>query len=59
MPQKLARAEEFGATHVVNAATEDPVARVQALSGGGVDFAFEVVGTRRAPAHRRAAALIP
>src|SRR5437762_1457349 len=45
MPQKLAWAEEFSATHVVNAATEDPVARVQALSGsGGVDFAFEVVG---------------
>lgn len=47
MAQKLAWAEEFGATHVVNAATEDPVARVQALSGtGGVDFAFEVVGTQ-------------
>src|SRR5204863_149929 len=40
VPQKLAWAEEFGATHVVNAATEDPVTRVQALSGtGGVDFA--------------------
>ena len=47
MPQKLAWAEEFGATHVVNAAVEDPVARVQAISGtGGVDFAFEVVGTQ-------------
>src|SRR5437867_6247102 len=45
--QKLAWAEEFGATHVVNAATEDPVTRVQALSGtGGVDFAFEIVGTQ-------------
>jgi S-(hydroxymethyl)glutathione dehydrogenase/alcohol dehydrogenase len=48
MPQKLAWAEEFGATHVVNAATEDPIARVHALSGtGGVDFAFEVVGTQQ------------
>src|SRR6266581_5989708 len=47
MRQKLAWAEEFGATHVVNATLEDPVARVQALSGtGGVDFAFEVVGTQ-------------
>jgi S-(hydroxymethyl)glutathione dehydrogenase/alcohol dehydrogenase len=47
MPQKLAWAEEFGATHVVNAATEDPVARVQAISStGGVDFAFELVGTQ-------------
>ncbi len=47
MPQKLAWAEEFGATHVVNAAIEDPVARVQAISGtGGVDYAFELVGTQ-------------
>ena len=47
-PQKLAWAEEFGATHIVDAAKEDPVARVQALSGmGGVDFAFEVVGTQK------------
>jgi S-(hydroxymethyl)glutathione dehydrogenase / alcohol dehydrogenase len=48
VPQKLAWAEEFGATHVVDASKEDPVARVQALSGtGGVDFAFEVVGTTK------------
>jgi len=47
VPGKLAWAEEFGATHVVNAATEDPVTRVQALSGtGGVAFAFEIVGTQ-------------
>jgi S-(hydroxymethyl)glutathione dehydrogenase/alcohol dehydrogenase len=46
VPQKLAWAEEFGATDVVNASKEDPVARVQAVSGrGGVDFAFEAVGT--------------
>ncbi len=48
LPRKLGWAEEFGATHVVDAAREDPVARVQALSGqGGVDFAFEVVGSAR------------
>jgi S-(hydroxymethyl)glutathione dehydrogenase/alcohol dehydrogenase len=47
-PQKLKWAEEFGATHVVDASKEDPVARVQALGGiGGVDFAFEVVGTQK------------
>jgi S-(hydroxymethyl)glutathione dehydrogenase/alcohol dehydrogenase len=46
--QKLAWAEEFGATHLVDASTEDPVARVQALSGrGGVDYAFEIVGTQK------------
>jgi S-(hydroxymethyl)glutathione dehydrogenase/alcohol dehydrogenase len=48
MKQKLAWAEEFGATHVVDASKEDPVARVQALSGrGGVDYAFEIVGTQK------------
>ena len=48
MRQKLQWAEEFGATHVVDASKDDPVARVHALSGtGGVDFAFEVVGTQK------------
>ena len=48
MPRKLAWAEEFGATHLVDASKEDPVARVQAISGmGGVDFSFEVVGTQK------------
>jgi S-(hydroxymethyl)glutathione dehydrogenase/alcohol dehydrogenase len=48
LPRKLAWAEELGATHVVDASKEEPVARVQALSGGGgVDFAFEVVGTAK------------
>jgi Zn-dependent alcohol dehydrogenase len=42
--RKLAWAEEFGATHLVDAAKEDPVARVQAITGGGADYAFEVVG---------------
>src|SRR2546429_5341605 len=50
MPQKLAWAEEFGATHVVNAATEDPVARVQAISGtGGGGSAVGTVGTDATP----------
>jgi S-(hydroxymethyl)glutathione dehydrogenase/alcohol dehydrogenase len=47
MRRKLAWAEELGATHVVDASAEDPVAAVQRLSGGGVDFAFEVVGTQK------------
>ena len=43
-----ARPGSVGATHVVDASQEDPVARVHALSGrSGVDFAFEVVGTQR------------
>src|SRR5262249_41602121 len=47
-PQKLAWAEEVGATHAVDASREDPGARVHAISGmGGVAFAFEVVGTQK------------
>jgi S-(hydroxymethyl)glutathione dehydrogenase / alcohol dehydrogenase len=41
----LAFAQKFGATHVVNARTEDAVARVQALTGGGVHYAFEAYGS--------------
>lgn len=41
---KLARAEKFGATTLVNASA-DPVAQVMELSGGrGADVAFEVIG---------------
>ena len=48
MRNKLAWAEEFGATDVVDASKEDPVARVAEIAGrGGVDYAFEVVGTQR------------
>ena len=43
---KLTWAERFGATDLVDAGSEDPVARVRELTGGeGVDFAFEAVGT--------------
>ena len=42
---KLEAARELGATHVVNGATEDVLARVQTLTGGrGVDVAFEALG---------------
>ena len=41
---KLEKAEEFGATHFVNASKEDPVERVKQITGGGADYAFEVVG---------------
>ena len=43
--QKLARAEAFGATHTVNAQTEDPITRIKELTGGfGVDVVFDTVG---------------
>ena len=42
-PDKLRLAGEFGATHVVDAGTDDPVQAVRDLLGG-VDHAFDVVG---------------
>jgi S-(hydroxymethyl)glutathione dehydrogenase/alcohol dehydrogenase len=41
---KLELARRFGATDVVNAGAADPVAAVQELTSGGVDYAFEVIG---------------
>lgn len=40
----LSFARKFGATHTVNARTENAVARVQELTGGGAQFAFEAYG---------------
>lgn len=42
---KLEFARQFGATHVVNASSGDPVEQIRNLTAGeGVDYAFEVVG---------------
>jgi len=41
---KLEMAREFGATHVINARQEDPVAVVKRLTDGGADFTFESAG---------------
>jgi alcohol dehydrogenase len=41
---KLERARALGATHVVGA-DDDPVGTVRDLTGGGVDYAFEAVGS--------------
>jgi Zn-dependent alcohol dehydrogenase len=45
--EKLAFARRFGATHGVNAAAGDAVEEVRALSGGGVDFAFDAIGVKQ------------
>jgi S-(hydroxymethyl)glutathione dehydrogenase/alcohol dehydrogenase len=45
VPEKLAQAMKFGATDVVNAQEADPVAVVRELTSGGVDHAFEAVGS--------------
>jgi S-(hydroxymethyl)glutathione dehydrogenase/alcohol dehydrogenase len=43
---KLKMAEEFGATHTINASKGDAVDQVRALTQGrGVDYAFEVIGS--------------
>jgi S-(hydroxymethyl)mycothiol dehydrogenase len=47
-PKKLEWAKTFGATHTVNAAEVDPVARIKELTGGnGVNFSFEAVGSAK------------
>lgn len=42
--EKLEYAKQFGATAVVNSSTQDPVAAVRELTGGGADYVFDFVG---------------
>jgi len=46
--EKLELARELGATHVFNAKDPEVVAQVRAVTGGGVDCAFEFAGSARA-----------
>lgn len=49
LESKLGRAQEFGATHGVNAAKTDSVEAVKALTGGrGADYVFVTVGSSAA-----------
>jgi S-(hydroxymethyl)glutathione dehydrogenase / alcohol dehydrogenase len=43
---KLELASSFGATDLVDAGAGDPVAQVRELTGGGVDYSFEAIGTK-------------
>ena len=45
---KLGLARQLGATHTVNARDADAAEQVRAITGGGVDFAFEMAGAVRA-----------
>ena len=45
VPWKLELATRLGATDVVNAADGNPVPAIVKLTGGGVDYAFEAIGT--------------
>jgi len=44
VPAKLTLARTFGATHVVDASKDDPVAAIRDLTRGGADYTFEAVG---------------
>src|SRR5919204_649449 len=44
LDNKLEYARQFGATDTVNAASGDAVEQVRDMTGGGVDYAFEVIG---------------
>jgi S-(hydroxymethyl)glutathione dehydrogenase/alcohol dehydrogenase len=44
---KLATARQFGATHVVDASSGDPVEKIRGLTDGeGVDYSFEAIGLK-------------
>ncbi len=45
-PSKLELAQQLGATHMVNAASQDPIEAVKDLTGGGVHHSFEAVGMK-------------
>jgi S-(hydroxymethyl)glutathione dehydrogenase/alcohol dehydrogenase len=43
---KLELAKEMGATDTINASNMDPVEAVNEMTGGGVPYAFEAIGTK-------------
>jgi len=43
---KLAKAKELGATHGVNAKSDDPVKAIRTLTNGGADYSFECIGLK-------------
>ncbi len=44
---KLATAKEFGATHVIDASSRDPVQALRDMTDGGVDYSFEAIGLKQ------------
>ncbi|HLF71310.1 MAG TPA: zinc-binding dehydrogenase [Dehalococcoidia bacterium] len=48
--EKIEFAKQFGATHGINAAKEDPIAKIREMMGGGfnagVDVAFDAIGAK-------------
>jgi S-(hydroxymethyl)glutathione dehydrogenase/alcohol dehydrogenase len=48
LDKKLEFARELGATDLVNASQDDPVAKIAEIAAGGVDYAFEAIGNTTA-----------
>ena len=46
--KKLAKAKELGATHTVDSSKVDPVKAIRELTNGGVEYAFEAIGLKKA-----------
>jgi len=44
VPAKLDLARQLGATHMIDASRDEPVAAVRELTRGGADYTFEAVG---------------
>ncbi|OKO83032.1 Zn-dependent alcohol dehydrogenase [Bradyrhizobium sp. AS23.2] len=45
LDNKLEYASKFGATHTINGKTENVVKTVRAITDGGVDYAFDAIGS--------------
>ncbi|HYB92052.1 MAG TPA: Zn-dependent alcohol dehydrogenase [Candidatus Binataceae bacterium] len=45
---KLAMAKRLGATDAVDASSSDPVAEINKMTEGGVDYSFEAIGLKKA-----------
>tara|TARA_Y100000814_G_scaffold68690_1_gene42520 strand:+ start:169 stop:1281 length:1113 start_codon:yes stop_codon:yes gene_type:complete len=44
--EKLKFAQEFGATHLINASEKDPIEQIKDITNGGVDYAFDAIGVK-------------
>lgn len=44
LEQKLEKAKELGADHMINASKDDPQAQIMELTNGGADYAIECIG---------------
>jgi len=43
---KLATAKQFGATHILDSSSRDPVEAIMNMTDGGVDYSFEAIGLK-------------